>query len=82
VNNIQFRRTDTGPKILEINPRFSSTTGIRAHFGFNEPEMFVREYVMNQSVPPPNVKRGKVLRYIHEAYVQPEASNSFINLQE
>lgn len=81
VNNIQFRRTASGPKILEINPRFSSTTGIRAHFGFNEPEMFIQESVLNQRASPPYIKIGKVLRYMHEAYVQPEVANKFINLQ-
>lgn len=81
VNNIQFRRTDAGPKILEINPRFSSTTGIRAHFGFNEPEMYIREFVLGQNTPMPTVKEGKVLRYMHEAYVQPEAAKKFINLR-
>jgi carbamoyl-phosphate synthase large subunit len=81
VNNIQFRKTNSGPKILEINPRFSSTTGIRAYFGFNEPEMVVREYVMNQRTPAPIIMAGKVLRYMHEAYIQPEAADTFINFQ-
>lgn len=81
-NNIQFRRTDNGPKILEINPRFSGTAGIRAHFGFNEPEMVIREFVLNQDFPPPLIKYGKVLRYMHEEYVQSGMVNQFVDLRE
>lgn len=81
VNNIQFRRTAEGPKILEINPRFSGTTGIRAHFGFNEPEMVIRQFVMGQSVSAPTIQPGKVLRYMHEAYIQPEDGTSIIDLR-
>lgn len=68
VNNIQFRLSTAGPRILEINPRFSGTTGIRARFGFNEPEMVVRQYVLGEEVSPPVVRPGRVLRYLHEDY--------------
>ena len=34
--NFQFRKTDNGLKLLEINPRISSSTSIRAAFGYNE----------------------------------------------
>ena len=44
-NNIQFRLTSEGPKVLEINPRFSGTTGIRANYGFNEIEMWINESI-------------------------------------
>lgn len=69
VNNIQFRRTPVGLKILEINPRFSGTTGIRAHFGFNEPEMVIRQFVLHEPTPAPVIKPGRVLRYMHEEYL-------------
>jgi carbamoyl-phosphate synthase large subunit len=78
VNNIQFRRTADGPRILEINPRFSGTTGIRAHFGFNEPEMVVRQYVLGEDVPPPTVRPGRVLRYVHEEYFPARARQSAV----
>lgn len=80
INNIQFRRTDHGPQILEINPRFSGTTGIRAHFGFNEPEMVIRQFVLNQDVPAAIIRPGRVLRYMHEEYVQAEATNQIVSL--
>ena len=33
-----------GPIPFEINARFSGTTAIRAHFGFNEPELAIQSY--------------------------------------
>lgn len=67
-NNIQFRVTSDGPKILEINPRFSGTAGIRANFGFNDVEMWIDETIFNKEIEPPEVKRGFVLRYMEELY--------------
>lgn len=67
-NNIQFRVTDADPKILEINPRFSGTTGIRANFGFNDVEMWIDEIKFNKSIHVPQIKTGFVLRYMHEQY--------------
>lgn len=79
VNNIQLRRTPAGPKILEINPRFSGTTGIRAHFGFNEPEMVVRQYVLDEQVPPPAIIAGRVMRYMHEEYLPAREPHSLVS---
>jgi len=66
--NIQFRLTDKGPKVLEINPRFSGTTGIRAHFGFNDVEMSINELIINHKLAQPEIKKGFVLRYFEEQY--------------
>ncbi|MCB9554680.1 MAG: ATP-grasp domain-containing protein [Deltaproteobacteria bacterium] len=73
VNNIQFRLTTNGPKILEINPRFSGTTGIRAHFGFNEPEMVLRHFVLGQDLAQPTLRPGRVARFMEELYLDAEA---------
>jgi carbamoyl-phosphate synthase large subunit len=67
-NNIQFRLTSAGPRILEINPRFSGTAGIRANFGFNDIEMWIDEIRFNKSIHLPQIKTGFVLRYMHEQY--------------
>lgn len=67
-NNIQFRLTSEGPKVLEINPRFSGTTGIRAHFGFNEVEMSIQELILNKELIKPRIKSGFVLRHMQEQY--------------
>ncbi|PCJ89771.1 MAG: hypothetical protein COA57_01040 [Flavobacteriales bacterium] len=68
-NNIQFRNGKEGPKVIEINPRFSGTTGIRANFGFNDVEMWITEALNLGKVNPPKIKKGKVLRYMDELYV-------------
>ena len=68
VNNIQFRRTSDGPVILEINPRFSGTSGLRAHFGFNEPEMVVQQFVLGLVPPTPEIVGGSVLRYMNDSF--------------
>jgi len=67
-NNIQFRVTKEGPKILEINPRFSGTTGIRANFGFNDVEMWVNETLFAKKIMSPEIKKGFVLRHMEEQY--------------
>jgi len=67
-NNIQFRVTKDGPKVLEINPRFSGTTGIRANFGFNDVEMWINQVLSNGEIPQPKIKEGFVLRYMQEQY--------------
>ena len=66
--NIQFRLTDGGPKVLEINPRFSGTTGIRANFGFNDVEMSINELILSYKLVQPDIKKGFVLRYFEEQY--------------
>ena len=60
--------TNQGPKVLEINPRFSGTTGIRANFGFNDVEMSINELVLNHKFIQPVIKSGFVLRYFEEQY--------------
>ncbi len=67
-NNIQFRIGDDGPTVIEINPRFSGTAGIRAHFGFNDVEMAICD-ALEQPIREPHITPGRVLRYMHEYYV-------------
>ena len=70
--NLQLRKTAAGVRIFEINPRFSSSAVIRAHFGFNEPEMCLRDVVMGQSLSPPEVRPGYAYRYWDEIYLEPD----------
>lgn len=67
-NNIQLRVGAGGPEIFEINPRFSGTAGIRAHFGFNDVDMAICD-ALDLPVPEPRITPGRVLRYMHELYV-------------
>ncbi|WP_435213929.1 ATP-grasp domain-containing protein [Luminiphilus sp. nBUS_16] len=64
--NFQFRMSNEGPKLLEINPRISSSTSIRAAFGYNESVMAI-DYFLNQKQPrPPAIKHGHAIRYTTE----------------
>jgi len=69
-SNVQLRLTSRGPVAFEVNPRLSSTTPIRAHFGVNEPEMAIREYVLGEKLQPVKPRLGGVLRYWSERYLE------------
>lgn len=69
-SNVQLRLTKRGPVCFEVNPRLSSTTPIRAHFGVNEPEMAIREYVLGEQLPFIEPRLGGVLRYWSEHYLE------------
>jgi carbamoyl-phosphate synthase large subunit len=61
--NFQFRTTAHGVRLLEINPRISSSTSIRSAFGYNESAMAV-EHVLGGRLPTqPLIRRGKAVRY-------------------
>ena len=59
--NVQLRLTARGPVAFEVNPRFSSTTPIRAYFGVNEPELAIRELVFGEDPAPLAARPGAVL---------------------
>lgn len=46
--NIQGRMVDGELMLMEINPRTSGTTSLRAMAGYNEPEMIINYYVNNE----------------------------------
>lgn len=64
--NFQFRRCAEGPRLLEINPRISSSTSIRTAFGYNESVMAL-DYFLDQHTPAqPTIRRGRAVRYTDE----------------
>lgn len=67
--NVQLRIKGGKPYAFEINPRLSSTTSVRAHFGFNEPEMIIWELFCNISEYKCRVRTGKFMRYWEEVYI-------------
>ena len=69
VLNVQLRLTDRGPVPFELNARCSGTTATRAYFGYNEPEMLLRHYVMGEELAPRKIKKGYVFRYWNEIFV-------------
>jgi len=64
--NFQFRKCEEGIKLLEINPRISSSTSIRAAFGYNESAMAVDYFLEHRTPIQPEIKRGRAIRYTDE----------------
>ena len=67
--NFQFRLAEGSIKLLEINPRISAATSIRASFGYNESVMSV-DYYLNGRFPEKVDKSGivgkRAIRYIED----------------
>ena len=74
--NFQFRRHNDTWKLLEINPRISSSTSIRTAFGYNESLMTVEYYLENKIPGQPEIKRGRAVRY-SEDFIFYEDSTDF-----
>lgn len=72
--NIQCRFVDGKVMLMEINPRFSGTTSLRAMVGYNEPDALIRKYVIGEDVAPRfKYKSGVILRRLEECLVQETA---------
>lgn len=72
--NFQFRNHNGEWKLLEINPRISSSTSIRTAFGYNEAKMCIDYFLNGKDVSQPIVKHGKAIRYI-EDYIIYDSDN-------
>lgn len=64
--NFQFRKHEGVFKLLEINPRISSATSIRASFGYNEANMAIDYMLEGKEITQPKIRRGKSYRYIED----------------
>ncbi len=64
--NFQFRLHNDEVKLLEINPRISSSTSIRTAFGYNESLMSVEYFMNKKEIKQPVIKQGKAVRYIED----------------
>jgi carbamoyl-phosphate synthase large subunit len=69
---VQLRLTARGPVTFEINPRFSGGVSLRAHFGYNEVEMAIRDLVLEQPIPRLKLTSGEALRFWDELYIDDE----------
>ena len=68
--NFQFRLDKQGrAKVFEINARFSGTTPLRMHAGFNEVDMILRRLVRHERIVQPVVQPMTILRYFTEQIV-------------
>lgn len=74
--NVQLMVGEKGPVPFEFNARFSGTTAVRAHFGFNEPEMAIRSYFLKERLSTPTIKSGLALRYLEEVFVEGYSARS------
>lgn len=68
--NYQFRMAGDVPYLLEINPRFSSSTSLRAAFGYNEAALAVQFYLMGEEPEAPTITRGRGWRYYEDLVVR------------
>lgn len=68
--NVQLKVVNSIPYAFEINPRLSSTTVVRAHYGYNEPEMILVELFGNLKKYKYRVRKGKFMRYWEEVYLK------------
>ncbi len=64
--NFQFRKEEAGLKLLEINPRISSSTSLRAAFGYNESLMAIDFFLENIIPAQPVILAGKAVRYTED----------------
>lgn len=64
--NLQFRTDADGWRLLEINPRISSSTSLRTAFGYNESRMCVDFYVEGRLPMQPIIRHGFAARYIED----------------
>ncbi len=67
--NVQFRLTERGPVTFEINPRFSSTTLSRTHFGYNDADMVARHFFYGEEITHPSLTAGYLYRFIDDFVV-------------
>jgi carbamoyl-phosphate synthase large subunit len=71
--NIQLRLVNGKVRPFEINPRFSGTTSSRALTGYNEPEFYIRKYLLNDPRAADSLKikrKGYVVKVYEERYVE------------
>ena len=72
--DFQFRRNNNNLKLLEINPRISSSTSIRCKLGYNESSMSIDYFLNDANILQPQIKKGKAIRYT-EDYIFYDSNN-------
>ena len=66
--NVQLRLTDKGPRVFEINPRFSSTVLMRHRIGFSD-VLWALDEIEGKSVVFPEISEGRILVRVQGASV-------------
>lgn len=70
--NFQSRLLKGKPYIFEINPRFSSSTGMRSLLGVNEAEILLRAEILGQKITEPPILKCSVIRQYTDYLVSSE----------
>lgn len=73
--NFQFRKHNGTLKLLEINPRISSSTSIRTGFGYNESQMSVDYFLNKKNITQPVLRDGKAMRYTEDMIIYDNSVN-------
>ncbi len=73
--NFQFRKHGDDLKLLEINPRISSSTSIRTAFGYNESLMSAEYYLHKKHPKQPQLKKGTAIRYVEDMIYYDESTH-------
>ena len=68
--NFQFRLDGSQVKVFEINSRFSGTTPLRAHAGFNEVELCLRKILWDEPIIQPKIEEMTILRHWSETIIK------------
>ena len=71
--NFQFRLDGDDIKLLEINPRISSATSIRALLGYNESEMSIEYFLNNKNTKKHDsiqIANYKAIRYMEDFIIK------------
>ncbi|GAP21745.1 ATP-grasp domain-containing protein [Leptolinea tardivitalis] len=68
--NFQFRKDHNKAFLLEINPRFSSSTSLRAGFGYNEADMAIDYYLYGKKPSVPVITTGQGWRYYEDFFIK------------
>lgn len=79
--NIQLRIDKSGiPVCFEMNVRFSGTTAIRSHFGFQDVKAMILEYLYDEDISDCfHFKTGEVFRFDEEFYLPEQATTRMMN---
>lgn len=67
--NYQFRVENSHTYLLEINPRFSSSTSLRTCFGYNEAQMAIDYFLFGTKPTTPEIRHGRAWRFTEDHVV-------------
>lgn len=70
--NVQLRLTDQGPRVFEINARFSSTALMRHRLGFTD-VVWALEELQGKPIRFPDIPAGQIMVRVQEAVVITDA---------